>query len=384
MPTYGWILESAVDRWSEFSTKERAPAGVASVEPQKHIWACHLPSCGKEFPSEAGLDGHLFQAHRHQDLVLRVGQRVYIDSPVVVDEPAPVLVVADGLDGIAISLAFPPNWAEVALDVTREGRRRSAEVPATLIAAFPSRMRLVARWGNTSRTFELYFKTSVDLDEAIALDIESKAAALQDAVLHGRPDWTRTQREFEQLPELERRYGLGLFAYLFAHAEVAADRPTKESYGHFERAFWLLSPFARPLGRMASDLIAFRLGWYDRFARTTVRRLEGASGFFRAVPVRPDGAPVQASASAKLILDDFHQAVIDVVDAYWANDHERAASQLRSLARSPHLSDRHLSEKFHLARARTARVLGDDATARSSYADLSESIWFKDEARAFV
>lgn len=384
MPTFGWILESAVDRWADSQSPNRPPV-VVQPDVRPPIWSCHLPECGQRFASERGLDDHIYEAHRHVDLVLRVGHRIYTDSHIVIDEPAPVLVATDGLDGVSVALALPPAWTERTLAVQIDGRRRLVSLPDDIASSFPARLRLIVRWGSSSRTFDLYYKSAVELDETAAQTIESAVIRLQDAVLHGRPDWTTAQREFDRLPELERRYGLGLFEYLYAHSEAETDRPVKESHQHFERAHWLLSPFSRPLARMASDLIVFRLGWYDRLARTTVRRLEGATCFFRVPPSPPLVDQERSAAGAvKLILDDFHQVVLEVVDAYWSGAYAQAAERLTKLANSPRLIDRHLSEKYQLLKARIASAMGDVSLARSSYGDLVDSVWFRGEARAFV
>lgn len=398
MPTYGWILDSDIDRYN--ASKHDSDDGWPTPQPtppKPPTVSCMVPGCRSVFVTRDALQGHLFEVHRDVACFFELDEQVALDGAMLVERlPVRARVVAQGMPEISVRwrtiVPAQDGWS-VFPERKRDGEWWVVDCIAALRTVNARRLEIEVQWGTLVRSFQIFLQDAPPLLEHWVEQIDASIVSAQrkqvQAFERGRHWAMSAQSDWQSAPRFEKRYGDGLFEYLIGHDLASrAQQYDRRAYHRFERAWQLLLPFEPlPLAAYARGLAALRLGWFKALRGTGVARLKKADRFFNGTPAcgnSADGDSLDTgtpSATVAMPIDTFHKHYLEAIDALSDGDFETASNQVRALHAEPRLRGNQVNlDKLSLLEARLARATGREAEMREFYRQLLDHRHFGHEA----
>jgi hypothetical protein len=380
------ILEDRAERSgilepSAFSSRPAASA-TSSIAPTDvaipYSFKCTV--CLKRFRTRQNLVDHMYSMHRDSKFYVRVDTRV-ANPCECIDRPIQSLeLISNGKD--AIEVIAEANARRLTAEV--QGGCTLDLVTALGIAPdYQGEIRIMGRIGAYQQTYRIVLKTASEQCFFDSRSLDALIMKVQAPLLEGRHACTDDLRtEILRVPphSPQERYLRGFYEYYLAcnyelESEWDAAKP------RLEEAFGLLRCFTSCLAQTATTILAFKMGAYW-LLRKRKRSIFHPVGCFFASPLEA-ARPTRRTAVPPTLgvwLDEFHEAVLGIVNHYYNGKLGSADDDLRSLPRSLAEAPGNYLKTLVLT-ARIADALADRQRSRQAWQELTKYPKYAEEAR---
>lgn len=361
------------------------------------------PVCQQGFFSDTELQNHIFHNHKDRRCYIRLNERILREG-ISYEESEIQQLEAYSSDTQAVLVLQLDTSSPIHIQLDNTRIDLAVHIPPN----FAGELKLCLKDSSGQQDITCYCRSLPELDYS---DLDKTILELQRRVNVGEHyiDWHKYKKPLLQSSEhlLRQKYLRGMLEYLWAHnQEVNCHSLNYQSHEHrvscysdnyqlisqsYENACGYLQPFASYVPQQTRRAIALKMNWFLELKGTPETSLFYlAWHFFKhsyeivASVTLPLPNVRQSNQKPGILLDNFHQELLDVLKIYYCKRSSLGNGCLVKLETLlQETTNSNYRDKLALLKARLFREWGDDYRAKQAYYSIKYHRLFKAEASTF-